>query len=272
MKNITLHLADEPRKEAMLGVAVSLALQFGSSLTGVVGVPGLTIPSHAAVRIPAEAIEQFQSDQQAEAKRLTDSFRNACARNEIASQVLSEEASPLALLTRVSRSTDLVIIGQTDPDRPSRPEFDILPQQLVLAAACPVCIVPYAGRFATVGRRIMVAWNDSREASRAVRDAMPLLRRAELVKILAVNPSRSWDIPCADIAAYLAHHGVKAEAAHAFSQGIDTADSLVSSLSDFGADFLVMGAWGHSRFTELMLGGVTRGVLAQMTVPTLLSH
>src|SRR3954454_13493204 len=146
----------------------------------------------------------------------------------------------------------------------------------MLSSGRPVLAVPYAGQFERVGERVLVAWNASRESTRAVNDALPLLRGAKVVTILAVNPRQGieghGDVPAADIALHLARHGVKAEAAHTVAKDISEGDALLSYAADIGADLIVAGAYGHSRARELVFGGVTRTLIAEMTAPVLLSH
>jgi len=175
-----------------------------------------------------------------------------------------------------ARYADLTILGQLDPDNDemslSRPH----PARVTLASGRPILLVPYAGHFERVGRHVMVAWNASREAARAVADALPLLARAEAVTLLAVDaqpgPDGQGGLPGADIAVHLARHGVAAEIEHTVSADVPIGDVILSRAADLGADLLVMGAYGHSRVRELLLGGATRSILASMTIPVLLSH
>jgi nucleotide-binding universal stress UspA family protein len=136
--------------------------------------------------------------------------------------------------------------------------------------------VPYAGQFERVGERVLVAWNASRESTRAINDALPLLKNAAMVTVLAVNPKHGieghGDVPAADIALHLARHGVKAEAAHTIAKDISEGDALLSYAADLGVDLIVSGGYGHSRAREMVFGGVTRTLLQEMTVPMLLSH
>ncbi len=147
---------------------------------------------------------------------------------------------------------------------------------MALAVGRPVLVVPYAGRFEACGRRVLVAWNASRAATRAVNDAMPLLAGAETVTVLCVDPDEDrrahGDVPGADVAVHLARHGVKARVESTASGGIGVGNAVLSRASDIGADLLVMGAYGHTRVRELLLGGATRTILESMTVPVLLSH
>jgi nucleotide-binding universal stress UspA family protein len=122
----------------------------------------------------------------------------------------------------------------------------------------------------------LVGWNASREASRAVHDALPLLAKAESTCVFLANPKRGLaahgEEPGADIARHLARHGLKVEVAKTIADDVADSALLLNHASDMGADLLVMGAYGHSRLREFILGGVTRSLLREMTVPVLLSH
>jgi len=172
-----------------------------------------------------------------------------------------------------ARYADLVVIGQADRERNNGGVPLDLAESLVLESGTPLLLIPYAGRFDSIGQRALVAWNGSRESARALRDALPLLERAQQVTVLALNPDQNHgDIPGADISLHLARHGVRAEAQHLTARDIDAGDMLLSCAADDSADLLVMGAYGQPRFRELILGGATRLVLAQMTLPVLMSH
>jgi nucleotide-binding universal stress UspA family protein len=147
---------------------------------------------------------------------------------------------------------------------------------VALSAGRPVLVVPHFGPPRNLGSNVLVAWNASREASRAVNDAMPFLRRANKVTVLAVDPQRGGDahreIPSADIALHLSRHGVKPEAAQVAAPEIEAGEIILSQASRLGANLIVIGAYGHSRFREYIFGGVTRHLLRHMTVPVLMSH
>jgi nucleotide-binding universal stress UspA family protein len=168
------------------------------------------------------------------------------------------------------RTADLVILGQrwSDYDGLRYPD----PADVVLDVGCPVLVVPRAGRFERIERHALIAWNGSREAARAVRDALPLLTLAAKVTVLTVNSQSGGGEPGADIALHLARHGIAVEIDQSTAPDMDTAAVLLSCASDLGSDLIVMGAYGHARMRETILGGVTRSMLAQMTVPVLMSH
>lgn len=173
-----------------------------------------------------------------------------------------------------ARYAELVVIGQNDPNEISPVTMPDFPQYVVLNSGRPVLIVPYAGRFDNIGNRVLVAWNASIEATRAIASAMPLLQRAQKVEIVVYNPRAQIQAygprPGEDLAELLARHDIKAEV---LLQDADrVGEALLSLASDRGAGLIIMGGYGHNRFREILLGGVTHTVLESMTVPVLMSH
>jgi len=175
-----------------------------------------------------------------------------------------------------ARYADLAILGQLDPDSDEPDTIRPRPEHVALASGRPILVVPYAGNFPNLGRRIVIGWNASREAARAVNDAMPLLAAAEIVTVLIIDPRDGprahGELPGVDISLHLARHGVKAEIERTVSADLPIGEALLSRAADLGADLLVMGAYGHSRARELLLGGATRSLLRSMTLPVLMSH
>lgn len=184
---------------------------------------------------------------------------------------------------RDARLADLIVVGQHDSAHPPSKDAD-LPGHLVLAAGRPVLIVPYAGEFVTLGRRPLIAWDGTREANRAVHDALPILKKSKQVVIYVINPREGERKAGTGLAEFLSVHGISAEVHRTQASvprdesavfgryAIDTGGLLMSAAADFGADLLVMGAYGHSRLRELILGGATQSILHHMTIPVLASH
>ncbi|HYD95813.1 MAG TPA: universal stress protein [Noviherbaspirillum sp.] len=174
-----------------------------------------------------------------------------------------------------ARYSDLVVIGQTDPDEPSSTTLPDFPEFVVMNSGRPVLIVPYVGNYNANARRVLIAWDASTSATRAVTSAIPILKRADNVDVVVFNADDRGDAhgeqPGADIGLYLARHGVKVNVVRQRTD-IDVGNALLSIATDLGSDMLVMGGYGHSRFREILLGGVTRTVLQSMTVPILMSH
>lgn len=167
---------------------------------------------------------------------------------------------------RHARYADLTIVGQVAPGAP-----DHLADTLMKIGR-PLLAVPRHGRYPRVGSRVLVAWNGSREATRAVFDAMPLLASASVVTVMTMDAEADEHLPGSDIGLALARHGVAVEVQHSTLGGIDAGNALLSRAADQGADLLVMGAFGHSPLREKVLGGATRHILDHMTVPVFLSH
>lgn len=191
-------------------------------------------------------------------------------------QRLIEDEAGYALCLQ-SRYCDLVVLGQADPDEDTPDARPDMQEHVVMNSCRPVLLVPYAGRFASVGKRALIAWDGSAEATRAVTAALPLLAQADTVQVVLFNPKVGRDAhgerPGSDIALYLARHGVKVEVSpQATPDELDVGNALLSHAADFGADLIVMGAYGHSRFREILLGGVTRTLFKSMVVPTLMAH
>ena len=188
------------------------------------------------------------------------------------------EASGLAdrTVTQHGRYADLIVLGQSEPQAAPFSSTPGLAEHVPLSAGRPCLIMPYAGRFPSLGRRVLVAWDGGREAARAVGDAMPLLTRAERVTIVTVGDKLqsggSATQGAAALAAHLARHNVAAEARNDGGGTIAVPDLLLSLAADLSSDLLVMGAYGHSRLRELIMGGVTRAILDHMTLPVLMSH
>jgi len=283
LKDIVVILEPGAAGERRLAAAVSLAAAHGAHLIGVSIVEPLdlsgyfspAVSGYIAVDAMQALEERHRAAAAAAAKQDETAFRDACGRAGISYEWRLAEGEAGEMATLSARYADLVVTGQVDPENPPRGGFAHLPEELALASGRPVLFVPYAGKFETVGRRVLVAWNRMRESTRAVNDGIPLLAKAEKVTVLSINPQRgedAGDLPGADIALHLARHGVKAEASYTVAEDIDVGSVLLSRAADIGADLIVMGCYGHSRTRELILGGATREVLRHMTVPVLMSH
>ncbi len=174
-----------------------------------------------------------------------------------------------------ARYADLAVIGQADVDQEPSATLPDFPEFVVMNSGRPVLIVPYAGSHEALAKRVLIAWDTSTSATRAVTAAIPLLRRADNVDVVVFNADTRGDAhgeqPGADIGLYLARHGIKVNVARQKTK-VDVGNALLSIATDLGSDMIVMGGYGHSRFREILLGGVTRTVLESMTVPVLMSH
>ncbi len=168
---------------------------------------------------------------------------------------------------------DLVIIGH--PYAHGLPK-SWSPERLLMASGVPVLIIPDGWKSPTIGSKVLVAWNASREARRAMADAMPFLSTAQCVTVLVVdavkNAHKHGEEPGADIALYLARHGAHVDVQQATSDGTPIAEVILSRAVDRGMDLIVVGAYSHARWAEIIFGGVTRTLLTQMPIPVLVSR
>jgi nucleotide-binding universal stress UspA family protein len=223
---------------------------------------------------PEEIVDRMRADATEAATPIEAAFRDCVRRNGLQGEWRLVEGSPATMVALHARYTDLTVVGQPNSYEPQ--DSDAVTVTTVMTSGRPVLAIPFAGDFPTLGERVLVAWNASREAARAVNDALPLMAAAKQVTVLAINPQRGigglGDVPAADIALHLARHGIKAEAAHTVAKDISDGEALLSYAADIGADLIVSGAYGHSRARELVFGGVTRTLIAEMTAPVLLSH
>ena len=174
-----------------------------------------------------------------------------------------------------ARYADLIVIGQHDPNEISPVTMPDFAQYVVLNSGRPVLLVPYAGRFDTIGNRVLVAWNGSMEATRAITSSMPLLKRAPMVDVAVFNPNAEplahGPQPGADMGLYLARHGIRVNVLQQQTSQ-ETGSALLALARELNSDLIIMGGYGHNRFREILLGGVTRTVLDEMTIPVLMSH
>jgi nucleotide-binding universal stress UspA family protein len=280
LKDILVHLDATPRCAVRMELAANLAVRHGAHLVGVlvIDIPSVNYFYGAAMPFvpanPEEIVSRIRAEATEAAAPVAAAFRECLRRNSIEGEWRMVEGNPAATVALHARYADLCVVGQPNPYEPQ--DSDAVPVTTVMTSGRPVLAVPFAGDFPAIGERVLVAWNASREAARAVNDAMPLLTGAKQVTILAINPQRGvgghGDVPAADIALHLARHGMKAEAAHTVAKDIADGEALLSYAADIGADLIVAGAYGHSRARELVFGGVTRTLLAEMTAPVLLSH
>jgi len=255
--------------------AISIARTFGAHAAALAFSYEPVIPATIMGGIPASLIEQQRADNDKAASDAVGKFEAAARLEGISFQSRAMSASvPGAadMFGAMARRFDICVIAQADSNRLA-PE-EVIVEGALFASGRPVIVVPYIQKSGIKLDRIMVAWDASRNAARAVADALPLLARAKAVDVVIVASERpkSDEIAGADIGQHLARHELKVDVKRIVATDTDVANTLLSHAADTGADFMVMGGYGHSRLREFVLGGVTRGILQSMTVPTLMSH
>ncbi|AXL53885.1 universal stress protein A [Paraburkholderia caffeinilytica] len=269
-----IHLDTSPNAHPRLEIALRLAKQFGAHLTGAFAVFS---PDPRSLYVMAGTAAYYQEHQARRAERraaLERLFHAELRRADVQGEWIAIDEPASLAVPRLGRCADLIVAGQDNPGDPESYVGDFFPENLILTSGRPVLLVPFASNERSTGGRILVAWDGSREATRAVHDALPFMRAAQSTTILTVNGlDEHARIPGADIATVLARHGVRVEVADIETgPGGSVGEVLLSQVADRGADLLVMGGYGHARWRELVMGGATRTILKSMTVPVLMSH
>jgi len=282
-KTILVHVNDERRLPHLLGAAGSLAQNSGAHIIGVSVVPPYMIdPSGEAMFVAPEIMEAHREAYRRQEDRMKAIFHRIMD-EEAAPNVKSEwrsldagvQATAADSAIPLARTVDLIVAAQADPKWPSTNLLDF-PDRLVTDSGRPVLIIPNAPRAKFSAKRILVAWNGRREATRAVFDALPLLKKADDVSVIWIDPQRDTDeggdLPAADLCAALARHGVKCGESASIAPKLSAGETILNEATKFGWNMLVMGCFGHSRLREFILGGASQHVLSQTTIPVLMSH
>lgn len=276
-KTILVHVDGSARASQRIDIAARLAMLHeahlvGTALTGLspfMMPVGALEPGVPPIVFPVEALR-------ADADRALDAFDALARRAGVHSferRRVEEEAG--IGVSMQARYCDLVVIGQNDPAAIAQRLRSDFPEYVLLNCARPVLVVPLAAIKDELGKRITVAWNGSNEAVRAITSAIPMLQRAEQVNVVVFNADREGNLhgedPGADIGLYLARHGIRIDVT-AVDGSPDVGAALLSKASDSGSDLIVMGAYGHSRMREFLLGGVTRTALRSAPIPLWMAH
>jgi nucleotide-binding universal stress UspA family protein len=275
-KTILVHVDCTERTEERIDVAIALAQRFTAHLSALAPAGSPLLPYAGG----ADAIGAYAAEVMQELTRLSEVSVERFKRK-VANAGLSGfdaracEGDAVYAMRTESAYADLIVVGQTDKSHPTPAKPNDLPEALVLGVGRPVLVVPYAGTFSSVGRRVLVLWNETREAARAVSDALPLLRSASEVHVVAFSDKRapgSSSATLSDIGMFLSRHGANVNVAREVSAGVSIGEAALSRAADLGCDLIVMGGYGHTRLREWVLGGVSRSILDHMTVPVLMSH
>ena len=268
IRSVLLHLDATPSSATWLEFACRLARRHEAALSAMFVAP----PSQGPVKLAScegpmalpRPIDWAAMD------RTKSLFDNACADGGPKMRWLeSTGADTVEAFCRQALYADLLVLGQHDPAA-ALPGFL---ESVLIGTDKPALILPFAGRFETISRDVLIGWNATPQAARAVTAALPWLRRARRVHVLEAEcePAQHHTGEL-DIAQYLQFHGIVPALHRHRTSPTDAGEFLLSFASEVGADLLVMGCYGHSRARELMLGGASRSVLKSMTLPVLMAH
>ncbi len=272
-RDVIVPLVTHENAKATNEYALSLARAFGSGVTGLAFAFDPIIPvSGPFDAVPANLIEELAVRSEKEANELAAAFEQKAgdfglqAATKIIHAGYRESEDQFA---EAARNFDLAIVPQSKPGEETLPNFA---ETALFHSGRPVLVVPYIQERGLSLSRMLVCWDGSRTAARAISDAWPLLERAENVNVVTIGHGERPANLQKDLAEHLSKHGIKANLDVLAGEDIDAGNAILSHAADISADLLVMGGYGHSRLREWVLGGVTKTVLETMTLPTLLSH
>jgi nucleotide-binding universal stress UspA family protein len=275
IKDIVVNLTIGVERDAAANYAVSLASIFKAHLVGVAFVYDPKVSANLIVGIPAELIDAQRSATKHLANEAVARFEELAKQAGVMTESQMIDVAPGHVgdtFGRLARSFDLSVIRQAEPNKAEQ-EVPII-EGALFESGRSVIVVPYVQTQGAKFNCVMVGWDGSRAAARAIGDAMPVLKRAKMIEVFTVvaGPTKNTELPGIDIGQHLSRHGLKVEVKRIPAEGINVPEAILSHAADISADFMVMGGYGHSRLREYVLGGATRGILASMTLPTLMSN
>jgi nucleotide-binding universal stress UspA family protein len=275
IKDLVVNLTGADAQDYAADYAISIAKEFSAHADGISFVFDPVIPGSVLGGLPTELIEAQRIENSKIAKAASERFESACKAAGVTGHTRTLDASVAGaadLFGRIARRFDLSVVGQARRDLGA--SEDLLIEGALFESGRPVVVVPYIQKDGLRLDRVLVCWDGSRPAARAIADAMPFLQRAKAVDVLVVIGERGkgGELQGTNMTRHLARHGVKVELKRVPAGDLDVKDAILSYTADAGATLTVMGGYGHSRLREFILGGVTRGILTSMTVPVLMSH
>lgn len=276
-KNILIHLDHSSGCQNRLTTAFDLAKTFDAKLNGLFVVPDYVVPSYVEAQISVDLITDVTEKAIARAKEKLAEYQKLADDAGVSMESQVVEGQVIPILREHSKYSDLLLLGQDQPDDPDNASYG-LADALLFEGGCACLVVPHSGKLGAPGKRVLVTWNASRESARALREAMPFLTRAESIVVLSSEPDDGYDDiarghPHAqELSRFLESHGIEAVSSGISDPDISASDAIIGQAADMDADLIVMGAYGHARLREIILGGVTRDLLKQSPVPLLLAH
>jgi nucleotide-binding universal stress UspA family protein len=268
-KSILVHVDPSTACDERIRLTIYLAHRFKAEVTGVFVLPSLEMVAPPESGAAAVVVATWLAELEEAAAKTGQQFLARLRSEDIDGAWHMDHGPAVPHITRRGRITDLVVLGQHDPDNPT---VLTAPEEVIMGCGRPVMMVPYAGRFNHVGEQAIIAWNGSRECTRAIHDAFPLLVPNKTIDIRAINPDADDTALHDELVQQFALHERDAKFHADVTKDLSPAGLVLSHVADSGGDLVVMGAYGHSRLREMVLGGMTRDMLRSMTVPVLMAH
>jgi nucleotide-binding universal stress UspA family protein len=275
IKDLVVNLTVGTDRDAAAEFAISVAARFEAHIAGIAFAYDPVITPTVMDGLSATWVDAQRAENRAIAQEAVDRFEAAARREGLSAEHRIVDANlgvAATVFGRIARCFDLAVVGQTDPDR-ALPD-DLLIEAALFESGRPAIVVPYIQREGLKLSHILVCWDGSHNAARAIADSLPFLIRGKKVQIVMVasGDGKSDELPGVDLGEHLARHGLNVEVKRLVAAQENVSNVLLSYAADCGADFIVMGGYGHSRLREFVLGGATRGILQSMTVPVLMAH
>ena len=275
IKDVVVNLAGGPTDDVAADYAISMGKAYGAHVVGVAFVYEPVIPGSLLGGIPTDLIEAQRDEHAKAARAAVARFEAATAGAGVSAETRLLDASIAGaadLFGRIARRFDVAVVGQARQEQGATEE--LLIEGALFGSGRPVIIVPQVERQSLNLDGIMVCWDGSRPAARAIGDAIAFLTRSKSIDVVVVTGEhdKSGEITGANMRRHLARHGINVEIKRISAGNVDVQGAILAHAHDSGADFIVMGAYGHSRLREFILGGVTRSILKSMPVPVLMSH
>ena len=275
IKDLVVNLTLETDHDPAAAFAISIAAAFEAHIAATAFAFDPVVTPAVLDGLSSTWVDVQREESRAAAKVAIDRFEAAASRNALSFEhrlYATSLGDAIALFGRIARHFDLAVVKQQEPDRPNGD--DLIVEAGLFQSGRPVVIVPYIQKAPLKLDRVLVAWDCSHGAARAIGDAMPFLKRSKAIDVVLVANGRTKkdEVPGVEIGQHLARHGLNVDVRQLVAEDVDVANTILSYAADNAVDFMVMGGYGHSRLREFVLGGTTRGILQTMTVPTLMAH
>ncbi len=273
-KTVLLCLNEIGRLPQLIEAARTLGTTFKAHISGLYVIPSVQVYPASGYAATPDIFDGNRTYYEENKAKVRDAFETGMKQDGLSFDFhLVDSSLPLIgnEVITYGRSADLVVISATDKNAMRGVEYDFV-ERLIIAAGRPILVLPFLGNTPLNMDEVLVGWDESREATRAVFDAIPILQKAKRARIVTIDGMAKGKLPGASLAESLDRHGVKAELTNVSSDGLSSGATLLRAASDHGAGLIVLGAYGHSRFTEFIFGGVTRHMVQHLDRPVLMSH
>jgi nucleotide-binding universal stress UspA family protein len=271
IRDLSVYVDNDAAARARIELAMAVAERHEAHLTALYVRRPIYSPRYIGTYIPADVVEQLERVADAEEREARELFQSVLAKSNVVTHWQASADSPARALSAAGRATDLLVLRAEGADDAKVHRY-YHSSEVVLNIGRPVLIAPCSRDCKAPDKHAVIAWDGSRESARAVHDALPLLMITERVSVVTIGEPAYGEVLPPDLTQHLARHELHADWQRATDAGVDTGEALLTFAEQAGADLIVAGAYGRSRFRELVLGGVTQYLLQHTSIPVLMSH